>query len=248
MAGVESFLSWCAHLKWPAGAAFLVVLAGGCGLEAGGLQSGVANSSAPNSQGQGGSAGASGAGGQGGAGGEEVFMPPLGCGDGAIGEQEACDDGNNNDNDTCTKDCQCGVKDPASDVLAFQRKADTQCYILFNNSRNFPGAQGDCENRSMVLAAISNQSELNDIAPYVNKSVWIGGYKSSGVWKWVSGEPWLIKPCDASTVAECDDTVDLWASGQPSGSGEDKTTLLGDKDQFNDEQWYEGLPYLCEAK
>lgn len=215
------------------------LVSAGCGLNVSGAKSESATSGAAGNTSQG-EAGAGGGAG-----------PKAGCGDSVIGEGENCDDGNNIDGDRCTKNCQCTVPEAITDGIAIYGEALSHCYVLVNRTRKFSEALDDCAGQEMQLASIASQSEINDIAPYVIQSTWIGGSRPlfTNDWKWESGEAWAISPCDPGKVETCDDNIDLWNEGEPSGDiTENCIELAGDSDRFNNKECNTALPYLCESK
>lgn len=175
---------------------------------------------------------------------------PPGCGDGMVKDGEVCDDGNNSDGDICTKDCQCGMVGDIPNVIAIHDVANGHCYAWFLDPKKFSESQDNCISRGMFLASLVNQSEVDALASSINQSTWIGGNREflSTKWKWVSGEPWLISPCDTSN-ASCDNSINLWADGEPSyDPGEQCIEIKGNPLQFNDKECNTEFPYLCELK
>lgn len=178
------------------------------------------------------------------------------CGNGALETNEICDDGNTQDGDGCASNCRCAAPDGASKDMNFVfASADGKtCYVLFNGLRSFNEAQNLCQSNSMYLASVTSKAELDWIHPFIEpyNRIWIGGARGSAMfdaWTWVSGEPWLLNPCDASQYPLCDDTVNLWSQGEPNNTGgvEDCVEIYhGDAVGFNDVICSDSLVYLCE--
>ncbi len=174
--------------------------------------------------GQGGAGGmVEGVGGAGGSGGVDIGTK---CGDGKVDffPLEWCDDGNNMDGDTCSSDCRCGVQDAGFDptVKAFHGIGGEACYVYLGDSALYtePEANSICMEFGGDLFSVKSASELQWVVETVGSSspVWLGGKRLPGdplMWRWLSGEPWIIKPCDPADNAACNETIDLWGAGQP---------------------------------
>ena len=103
-----------------------------------------------------------------------------------------------------------GVKIPDSfDGYSIDSKGNAHVYKVFNNGMTWQQARDYCKNQDGHLVTITSQDEQGEIDRRIqlngNKnSYWIGGCKSGGTWKWITGE----------AVA-----YTHMAAGQPDGDG-----------------------------
>lgn len=179
-----------------------------------------------------GGAGGGGGGGVGlsGAGGDTF---PTQCGDGKVDVAllESCDDGNNVDGDFCSADCRCGLPDTYPDPTAFATRdlMGTACYVfLGSNDMLVPEATARdmCQLGGADLISVSSPAEFAYVLEAVGgtEPIWIGGKRLTSeptLWRWLNGDPWLIRPCDPMN-ASCDGSINLWAANQPDNlAGED---------------------------
>lgn len=169
----------------------------------------------------------SGAGGGGGGTGGSTF--PANCGDGKqdFFPVELCDDGNNLDGDRCSSDCRCGVPDELTDTTAMAFHGGSgSCYVYMGDMTVMPeaDAQDLCNLAQGGLFSLESAAELQFIVNVVggSSSIWIGGKRLTSnplYWRWLSGEPWLIYPCNPADSVSCDDKIQLWGSGEPNNTG-----------------------------
>lgn len=100
------------------------------------------------------------------------------CGDNILDPNEECDDGNTTNFDGCEADCTlaCGQDTGAFRAALDRAAADGNCYLLFQEQREWPEAKVLCEQINGHLAIISDLSEnlLVDIAAGNNGDSWIG--------------------------------------------------------------------------
>jgi len=187
--------------------------------------------------------GGGGAGGSGGAGGGSQAI----CGDGIVTPPERCDDSNLDDGDSCSSDCNCGSK--FLNATAFASMDSGHCYLRFDFPHIFFDAITRCANEEMHLATVTTLKERAFIGAFVSETTWIGGtdLQSEGTWSWVKGvDPWAIYPCDPAQPG-CDNDINLWESGGPSGADiEDCLALYLDTDKFVDLDCSENHTVLCE--
>lgn len=176
------------------------------------------------------------------------------CGNGIVENGELCDDGNTLEDDLCASNCQCGG-DVKVGSQAFIDPDLGSCYVWFNANRAFLDAENACESHGMTLATIDGTGEMAHVQAHLNSVdfVWIGGRRFSSmsdIWTWMSGDPWVIQPCDANT-AGCDNNVILWMSGEPNNATGDEDCVemqLKGSIGFNDASCATSRGFLCERK
>lgn len=121
---------------------------------------------------------------------------------------------------------------PAETVVIFTGTGHR--YEVINTSRTWINAKSDCEKRGGYLATITNSEEqkfIEDLLSIHGKrnNYWLGGYRESRDWKWVTNEPFEYSN---------------WMQGEPNNTGgkEDKLMMArvnppstsGRKGQWND--------------
>jgi cysteine-rich repeat protein len=169
---------------------------------------------------------------------EEETRPS--CGDGVVGRDEHCEDGNDVPDDGCTE-CLYDCKGPGELVDS----ATGHCYRLVGEAHPWREAQLRCDElgASFGLAAPATLAERDLIMPLVvplNSSVWLGGGDEvmEGAFQWLNGEP-FIYPGGAYP----------WLPGEPNngaGLGDEDCIELQPNGMLNDQVCPVPLPYICE--
>ncbi|MBN2498724.1 MAG: hypothetical protein JXR96_29305 [Deltaproteobacteria bacterium] len=150
------------------------------------------------------------------------------CGNDDLEPWESCDDGNNDDEDECSPDCQVGC----SGGRTFQG----HCYRLVHTGSGWSGGHSACLALGMDYAAVSSSGEMSFLVRFRdetenNRYLWLGLHYDEGaaafVWtngetvtytNWASGEPndnsccavyrqssyWYDNPCEQGYVPACE--------------------------------------------
>lgn len=176
-----------------------------------------------------------------------------------------CDDGNDNDQDTCTSDCRCGVDSLAVDKfgtyihIAFS-PADgphaNECYLRVRLEEPWNFAKSYCETFGLQLAVLEDSDELlmikNALLGTTSHSHWIGAYRTDQAnpmstdmlypWEWLNG---------ASLSVE---DHDLWGEGEPNNLGDEFCAQIFEdnnspkKDgKLNDASCEQDFYFLCKT-
>lgn len=122
-----------------------------------------------------------------------------------------------------------------SDYSEIKKEYNGHSYqIVIQDDISWSEAKQKCINMGGHLVTITSQEEQSFIENlnYDNERLWIGGYKDSSDWYWVTGEQW---------------NYSNWGSGEPSGGGEDKAAVWPQKwnDMTDDNRW-EQNGFICE--
>jgi hypothetical protein len=84
-------------------------------------------------------------------------------------------------------------------------------YVLYTGEKSWTDARDYCKSKGGHLATITSLEEQEAVFELVkNKGTknlyWIGGYKTNGIWAWVTGEQW---------------DYTNWAPGEPNSDGKE---------------------------
>lgn len=106
-----------------------------------------------------------------------------------------------------------GVSGGAEEVVRVSIPSDAvtyngHAYKLYDIGCKWTEAQAQCEKLGGHLVTVTSRKEHNFLKKMcgdrINRYCWIGGYKSGGKWKWITGESWGYT---------------AWSDGQPNDSG-----------------------------
>ena len=170
------------------------------------------------------------------------------CGDGYIGPNEECDDGNGQSGDGCNA-CQvvCDTAGMAGlDDYAFEDADTHHCYLyVFAPNEPWAKARDVCQEWGGDLAALSTVQEIGDVADLlaeINDEVWIGGSDMAveGSFQWVNGEVWTYQ----NGQPPWDDPVA--GPAEPSGGTLESCLEIYPNGELNDAQCGLQQSYLCE--
>ena len=190
---------------------------------------------------EGAAGGAAGVGGGGGAGGAGGSADPR-CGDGTRDAGEACDDGDADETNGCTSECE--IQCPSSDWVKLDSTGHCYLYVASVARSDWDTALGTCSSLNVTppayLATITSGEELTlggDLAP-ADASSWVGATDRAveAIWVWHNDEEWTW----ALNVSP------PWLSpAEPSGGNEHCLELLDDG-LFNDTLCTSMRRPLCE--
>ncbi len=108
-------------------------------------------------------------------------------------------------------------------------------YYVYNDEMSWEAAKETCESLGghlVVITSASEQDFIDKMAKERNSCYWLGGYRSSDDWRWVTGETWKFT---------------AWSSGNPYLTDDDNYLRLTENDLWtNDYQSGYRLGYICE--
>ncbi|XP_054630892.1 lactose-binding lectin l-2-like [Dunckerocampus dactyliophorus] len=71
------------------------------------------------------------------------------------------------------------------------------CYLFVDNKKTWHDAENDCRANDGHLASVPTKATFDFLYGLTgrrwNTWVWVGGYKESGVWRWVDGSTFSVK-------------------------------------------------------
>ena len=169
----------------------------------------------------------------------EEQTPPS-CGDGVVGRDEHCEDGNDVPDDGCTE-CLYDCNGPGE----LADPATGHCYRLVTEGQPWRQARERCDElgAGFQLVAPATLAERDLIMPMViplNSPIWIGATDEvmEGVFQWINGEPFTFPG-----------GMHPWNPNEPNnggGLGEEDCVELFTSGLLNDQQCMAALPYMCE--